>query len=174
MHNLIAGYLILVSALFRDSESKTYTYSRFNSVIILGAYPPSFLFSLFRCRMLHFYLFFFFLSHQAWEVKSGSHGVQQQPVLQGQPFPLQVEYTTRQYDWWQGGQDTAENPQLEAERGVPRRCGLLAFCAATSALGCPEDRTDTSLDRGHRGENDRHYHLVWAVNLSYGQDSALY
>lgn len=31
---------------------------------------------------------------QAGEVKSGSHGLQQQPVLQGQPIPLQVEYKT--------------------------------------------------------------------------------
>lgn len=51
------------------------------------------------------------------------------------------------------GEDTAENPQLEVERGVPRRRGLLAFCAVTSEHFCPEDRTETSRDREHRGEN---------------------
>lgn len=87
--------------------------------------------------------FCLFFSFQTWKVKSGSHSVQQQPVLQGQPFPLQVEYTTSKHDWWEGGQDTADNPLLEVEGGVPRGCGRLALCAVTSEYIYPEERTDT-------------------------------
>lgn len=101
-----------------------------------------------------FVFLFFSFFHQAWEVKSGSHCVQQQPILQGQPFPLQVEYTTRQYDWWQGGEDTAENPQLEWREVFPEDLALLAFCALKSGYLCLEERTDTYQDRGHRGGNE--------------------
>lgn len=66
-----------------------------------------------------FNFFFFFLFFQARKVKSGSYGVQQQPVLQGQPFSLQVEYTTRQHDSWQGrGRTLQKTPQLEVQRCV--------------------------------------------------------
>lgn len=43
---------------------------------------------------------------QAREVEPGSHGLQQQPVLQGQPIPLQVEYeTVSAMGGWVGGED---------------------------------------------------------------------
>lgn len=118
--------------------------------------------------------FFLFLFHQAWEVESGSHGVQQQPVLQGQPLPLQVEYTTRQYEWWQGGtlqkktkkRERKKTKQLEVERAVPRRCGLLAFCAVTSACCYPEDSSDASQARGHRGQNEGDL-ITWCIITLY-------
>lgn len=51
--------------------------------------------SVYNCLFLRFLIFFsdFFSFRQAREVQSGSHGLQQQPVLQGQPLPLQVELT---------------------------------------------------------------------------------
>lgn len=118
---------------------------------------------------------FFFSFHQAWEVESGSHSVQQQPVLQGQPLPLQVEHTTRQHDWWQCKKK--KNQQLEVKRAVPRGCGLLACCAVASVCCYLEDSFDISQDRGHRGENGldhmMHYHHGWAANLEYGQEVTL-
>lgn len=44
--------------------------------------------------MLEILISFWTVFLQAGEVKSGSHGLQQQPVLQGQQIPLQVEYKT--------------------------------------------------------------------------------
>lgn len=45
-------------------------------------------------------------------------------------------------------------PPAGVERSVPRRLGLLAFCALKSGYLCLEERTDTSQDRGHRGGNE--------------------
>lgn len=56
--------------------------------------------------------------------------------------------------------------QLEVERAVPRRCGLLAFCAVTSACCYPEDSSDASQARGHRGQNEGDL-ITWCIITLY-------